>query len=147
MNRYRTILLVSLIIAFGAMSIIGGNAVCAGAQPTLAVHVDHSLGAISPNLRGANQRYPDCGSYAWDCTTNAPVAAVVTGAMPGWHSQPYTTIKIDSVLYHITSLQQKYHLTAAAFNRDHGLLYILEPLADEDWPLVHVVAGKSRVGC
>ena len=83
MNRYRTILTVALIIAFGAMSIIGGNVVQAGAQPTLTVHVDHPLGAISPDLRGANQRYPDCGSYAWDCTSDAPVAAVVAGDRRG----------------------------------------------------------------
>ncbi len=80
MNRYRTVVTVSLLIALGAVSIIGWNAVCAGAQPTLTVHVDHLLGVISPNLRGANQRYPDCGSHAWDCTTDAPVAAVVANA-------------------------------------------------------------------
>ena len=68
----------------------------------------------------------------------ADLAAVAAGTMPSWQPQPYATMNIDSVLYHITSSQQKYHVAAAAFDRSHGLLYVLEPLADEDRPLVHV---------
>ena len=30
------------------------------------------------------------------------------------------------------------HLGAAAFDRERGLLYVLEPLADEERSLVHV---------
>jgi len=39
--------------------------------------------------------------------------------------------------------QQKYHVGAAAFDRERGLLYILEPLADADKPLVHVWRVRS----
>ena len=68
----------------------------------------------------------------------ADLAAVAAGTMPSWQPQPYATMNIDPVLYHITSSQQKYHVAAAAFDRSHGLLYVLEPLADDDRPLVHV---------
>ncbi|HDL84828.1 MAG TPA: hypothetical protein ENH11_00570 [Candidatus Acetothermia bacterium] len=79
MNRYRAALLAVLLITVvdGAA---GWNSAQAAAEPVLTVHVDHPLGQISPDLRGVNQRYPDCGSYAWNCTTDAPVVAVVNGA-------------------------------------------------------------------
>jgi hypothetical protein len=68
----------------------------------------------------------------------ADLADVVAGAMEAWEPQPYATLDIDNVLYNITSGQQKHHVAAAAFDRGRGLLYVLEPLADEDRPLVHV---------
>jgi hypothetical protein len=70
----------------------------------------------------------------------ADLAAVASGQMETWEPQPYATLDVDEVLYHITSTQQKYHLAAAAFDRARGLLYVLEPLTDEDRPLVHVWA-------
>ncbi len=66
------------------------------------------------------------------------LAAVARGEIPSWQPQPYATLVLDPALYHITSSQQKYHVAAIAFDRGHGLLYVLEPLADEDRPLVHV---------
>ncbi len=66
------------------------------------------------------------------------LAAVARGEIPAWQPQPYATLSLDPVLYHITSSQQKYHVAASAFDRAHGMLYVLEPLADEDRPLVHV---------
>lgn len=68
----------------------------------------------------------------------AELAAVVSGEMETWQPQPYATLNIDSYLYHIVSNQQKHHLGAVTFDRDRGLLYILEPLADGDKPLIHV---------
>lgn len=68
----------------------------------------------------------------------ADLAAVVQGEMETWEPQPYATLDIDEYLYHIESTQQKYHLGAASFDRDRGLLYVFEPLADGDKPLVHV---------
>ena len=68
----------------------------------------------------------------------ADLAAVAQGEMQAWQPQPYATLNVDDYLYHITSTQQKHHLAAAAFDRQHGLLYVLEPLTDDDKPLVHV---------
>jgi hypothetical protein len=48
------------------------------------------------------------------------------------------TLDIDEYLYHVESSQQLSHLGAAGFDRRRGLLYIFEPLADGDKPLVHV---------
>lgn len=70
----------------------------------------------------------------------ADLAAVAQGALQPWEPQPYAALDIDDVLYHITGSQQKYHTGALAFDRDHGLLYLLEPLVDEERPLIHVWA-------
>jgi hypothetical protein len=66
------------------------------------------------------------------------LAAVAQGEMETWMPQPYATLDLDDVLYHVSSTQQKYHLGATAFDRERGLLYVLEVLADDDKPLVHV---------
>ena len=50
----------------------------------------------------------------------------------------HATLDVDGYLYHVTSAQQKYHLGATAFDRERGLLYVLEVLADDAKPLVHV---------
>jgi hypothetical protein len=65
------------------------------------------------------------------------LAAVARGEMGTWEPQPYAALEIDDVLYHIGSSQQKYHLGAASFDRERGLLYIFEPLVDEEKSLVH----------
>ncbi|MGC9317412.1 MAG: hypothetical protein ACP5KN_05165 [Armatimonadota bacterium] len=66
------------------------------------------------------------------------LAAVARGEMQPWEPQPYATLAIDEQLYHVTSGQQKHHAGACAFDREHGRLYVFEPLADGDRPLVHV---------
>jgi len=68
----------------------------------------------------------------------ADLAAVAQGTLEPWAPQPYAVLDIDDVLYHITSTQQKHHVGAMAFDRARGWLYVLEPLADDDRPLVHV---------
>jgi hypothetical protein len=68
----------------------------------------------------------------------ADLAAVADGGTETWRPQPYGRLDIDPTLYHVESSQQKHHVGAAAFNRGQGLLYLLEPLADGDKPLVHV---------
>ena len=64
--------------------------------------------------------------------------AVATGEMESWVPQPYAILSLDDILFHIASTQQKYHLGAAAFDRHNGLLYVIEPLVDEDRSVVHV---------
>jgi hypothetical protein len=68
----------------------------------------------------------------------ADLAAVTQGARETWEPQPYATLNIDEHLYHVTSTQQKHHVAAAAFDRANGLLYVVEPLADEDKSIIHV---------
>ena len=68
----------------------------------------------------------------------ADLAAVAQGTLEPWAPQPYAVLDIDDVLYHTTSTQQKHHVGAMAFDRARGWLYVLEPLADDDRPLVHV---------
>ncbi len=68
----------------------------------------------------------------------ADLAAVARGEKARWEPQPYATLDIDPVLYHVTSPRQWHHVGDAAFDRARGLLYVLEPLADGDKPLVHV---------
>lgn len=63
---------------------------------------------------------------------------VVKGKKLPWEPQPYATMDVDSYLYNVKSSQQKSHLGAAAFDRVRGYFYVMEYLADEDRPLVHV---------
>ena len=68
----------------------------------------------------------------------ADLAVVGRGEMETWEPQPYATLNIDQYLYHIESSQQKEHIGAASFDRQRGLLYVFEPLADADKSLIHV---------
>ncbi|MBN1344636.1 MAG: hypothetical protein JXQ73_18235 [Phycisphaerae bacterium] len=52
--------------------------------------------------------------------------------------QPYAAVNIDQALFNIRSTRQKRHVSTVAFDRAHGLLYVLEYRADGDKPLVHV---------
>jgi len=90
---------------------------------------------------------PDCPERGWWSTgfegqiifyDPADLAAVVRGQMETWEPQPYATLNIDEYLYHVESSQQKHHLGAASFDREQGLLYVFEPLADGDKSLIHV---------
>jgi hypothetical protein len=73
------------------------------------------------------------------------LAAVANGSMEPWEPQPYAYLNIDQHLYHLTSSQQWYHLSAACFDRTNGLFYVFEPLvvAEEYKPIVHVWKVKS----
>jgi hypothetical protein len=68
----------------------------------------------------------------------ADLAAVASGEMEPCEPQPYATLQIDEYLYHIESDQQEHHVGAAGFDRERGLLYVFEPLADGDKSLIHV---------
>ena len=90
---------------------------------------------------------PECPERGWWSTgfvgqilfyNPAGLAAVARGEMESSEPQPYATLGIDEYLYHVESGQQKHHIGAMAFDRERGLLYVFEPLADEDKSLVHV---------
>jgi hypothetical protein len=66
------------------------------------------------------------------------LAEVAAGVKHPWEPQPYAFLDIDYHLFSVASAQQKYHVNAACFDGEHGLLYIFEPMADGDKPLIHV---------
>jgi len=66
------------------------------------------------------------------------LASVAKGTMEPYKPQPYATMDIDQYLFHIQSGQQKYHLGAVSFDRSRGYLYIFEPFADGEKPVIHV---------
>ncbi len=68
----------------------------------------------------------------------AELAAVAHGEREPYEPQPYAALPIDEYLYHIESSRQKHHVGAASFDRERGLLYVFEPLADGDKSLIHV---------
>ncbi len=68
------------------------------------------------------------------------LAAVAAGTMQPREPQPYAYLDLDDRLFHIQRAQQKDHLGAIAFDRDHGLLYVFEPFGDDEQPIVHVWA-------
>jgi len=90
---------------------------------------------------------PECPERGWWSTgfegqilfyDSANLAAVAKGEMEPYEPQPYAILEIDEYLYHIESTQQKEHVGAASFDRERGLLYVFEPLADGDKSLIHV---------
>ena len=66
------------------------------------------------------------------------LAAVARGEKLPSDPQPYAHLDLRPVLYGVTSPQQWHQVGAAAFDRARGLLYVLEPLVDEDRSIVHV---------
>ncbi|MBU0671183.1 MAG: fibronectin type III domain-containing protein [Patescibacteria group bacterium] len=63
---------------------------------------------------------------------------VASGEMESFEPQPYNTLDIDDYLFNVTSTQQKHHLSSVAYNPNGNYLYVMEYLADNDKPLVHV---------
>jgi hypothetical protein len=57
--------------------------------------------------------------------------------------QPYAELKLDPYLWHIKSPVQKMHVGDVAFDRERGVLYLVEPFADGDQPIIHVFAIRG----
>lgn len=77
----------------------------------------------------------------------ADLAAVADGTLAPWEPQPYAVIDIDDHLFLTdgvepdmlgTGDQRRLRIGDAAFDRVHGLLYVLELFADGPAPVVHV---------
>ena len=69
------------------------------------------------------------------------LAAVATGEMEPWEPQPYATLEIDDYLFdpgYDHEQQKRYLVGAAAFDREHSRLFIMERRADEERSIVHV---------
>jgi hypothetical protein len=73
---------------------------------------------------------------------------VAAGTMASWEPQPYAKLDIDNVLYmsppewDLPMLgwgdQRRYRIGDVAYDRENGLLYVLELFADTARPVVHV---------
>lgn len=71
----------------------------------------------------------------------ADLAAVARGEMQTWEPQPYAALVLDEYLYNpeLNHAEYKRDLVGAAtFDREHGLLYVIERLADEYKSVIHV---------
>lgn len=91
----------------------------------------------------------DCEDRGWWSTTiegqiifydPADLAKVAQGTLAANRPQPYAVLNLDPYLYHLTSTREKHHVSAVAYDRAHGRLYIFEPFGDGDKPLVHAWA-------
>jgi hypothetical protein len=75
-------------------------------------------------------------------------ARVAAGQMQTWEPQPYASLDLDAHLYLNPSgieigmlgsgAQRRFRIGDVAFDRAHGLLYVLELFADGAKPVVHV---------
>ena len=78
----------------------------------------------------------------------ADLARVATGELASWEPQPYAVVDIDEQLFFNpsgvetdmlgTGDQRRYRIGDVAFDRQNGLLYVLELFADGAKPVVHV---------
>jgi hypothetical protein len=68
----------------------------------------------------------------------ADLAAVARGELEPWAPQPYASLNIDPYLFNTAEHIIFYDLGASAFDRQNGLLYIIEPLTEEDKSIIHV---------
>ena len=76
------------------------------------------------------------------------LAQVAAGTIAAWEPQPYAVIDIDEYLFHNPAgieedmlgagVQRTHRIGAVAYDRQHGLLYVLELFADEAKPVVHI---------
>lgn len=91
-------------------------------------------------------------STRWDAQfilyNPADLAKVATGAMETWEPQPYASVDIDEHLYlnppewELVAVgwgdQRRHRVGPTAYDRDNGLLYVVEQHGEEAKPVVHV---------
>lgn len=68
----------------------------------------------------------------------ADLAAVAVGDAAASDPQPYAVMNVDEYLFHVMHAQQKRHVVGAAFDGTDQRLYLVEPFADGDKPIIHV---------
>ncbi|MCU0611640.1 MAG: hypothetical protein MUE60_07625 [Candidatus Eisenbacteria bacterium] len=77
------------------------------------------------------------------------LGAVARGEQPTWAPQPYDSLDIDVVMFDAErdAYRDKYSLVGAmCFDRQHGILYLLEHRADGEQCLVHAWRVSSPLG-
>lgn len=103
------------------------------------------LGGTCASLRGWWPTRYDAQLILYD---PADLARVASGEIEAWQPQPYAVLDIDEHLYlnppewELQMLgsgdQRRYRIGDVAFDRENGLLYVLELYADGARPVVHV---------
>jgi hypothetical protein len=102
--------------------------------------------------QGTCVTYRGWWSTRWDAQLilydPADLARVAAGEIESWEPQPYASLDIDEHLYLAPpewdlqdlgwDVQRRYRIGAAAYDRNSGLLYVLELYADGAKPVVHV---------
>ena len=91
--------------------------------------------------------YDDRGFWAEDYRAEiifydpAQLVAVANGELESWQPQPYATLDLTEYLFDPELNFENYKrdvVGAVAFDRENGLLYIIERLADEAKSVIHV---------
>lgn len=118
-----------------------------GVTPCTAADLQPCAGAaVDPESRGWRASRADAMVLLYD---TADLEAVAAGAMPPHAPQPYARLDIDEHLFlnatapDITPIvgtgsQRILRVSETTYDREHNLLYVLEPFADEARPVVHV---------
>jgi len=118
-----------------------------------------SNGVVYPTSGDASERIPDVPDWPhdqrgwWSERIEAQIlffnpqdlADVVRGKKETWAPQPYATLSIDSYLFdpgYDYERGKMNVLGAAAFDRERGVLYVMERQADEEKSLVHAFAVR-----
>jgi hypothetical protein len=71
----------------------------------------------------------------------ADLVAVANGQIETWQPQPYATMDLSTVFFDPETNLEEYKQDIAgamAFDREHGLVYVIERLADEYKSVIHV---------
>jgi hypothetical protein len=125
--------------------VVGMFTVCRMADGTPCPESDLVECAGHADYRGWWSTHSDAQFILYDPDDLANVAEGVTES---WTPQPYASIDIDDVLFANpsgvetdllgTGDQRRYRIGEAAFDRENGLLYVLEMYADGAQPVIHV---------
>jgi hypothetical protein len=72
------------------------------------------------------------------------LAQVAQGTLAPYEPQPYAELNMDPYRYNIQGSLRWDHVAAMSYDRTRGILYLMEPFADGDQPLVHVFQVRSE---
>jgi hypothetical protein len=130
--------------------LIGQFPLCRLADGSLCPPEDLSGCAGHNDFRGWWSTHFDAEFIFYD---PADLARVAAGETASWEPQPYAMLDIDEHLFLNpsgveqemigTGDQRRYRIGDAAYDRQNGLLYVLELFADEASPVVHVWRVKG----
>lgn len=113
-----------------------------------------SNGVVYPTSGDPDEIYPDVPDWPHDSRgwwsdnitariiffDPADLAKVAEGTLESYEPQPYAILDIDGYLLdpgYDFERGKRYLLGACAFDRENGILYVMERLADEDKSVVH----------
>ena len=136
----------------------GGAWLTAGNNWAVAIVGTKGLGASWYGFANGVTTWPPVPEWPWDQRgwwaesyqrriifySPDQLGEVAAGRQTTWWPQPYASFNLDPYLFAVSSDTPRYNqeerLGAAAFDRQNGLLYIVERLADGEKSVVHVFA-------